>query len=405
MHMHAKELKCEEPRSIRAESKAAVAWLEAARTGAVEQLRANHCHSTLVATTESSGWTALHFAAHGDHNEATQWLINIGASLDAKTACGVTAVHVAARVGSTACLELLLKARASPTLCDRQMFTPLHYAASGGSKDTVRLLLDAGASLDVQASGERATPLSLAKRVAATAMGVTRQRDSGEAVKLLEAESKRLTHWFRAARVADVAKLTELLSLAEDHPGIGRPYAAHVADVQQKDGACALMLCARAGRVDALRLLLAHGASVKVVDSRRRTAMHYLASAASGVHGLRRCLDVLLSAGAKAYVRDAEGHTPADVVSRLVGALLEERRGARERRVVHAEMVDLHAHMRRAERHSALMCMWRAAACIAGKLHTWHSRAIERVYAPGGAGFFECQADYEERAAKVARVA
>ena len=40
---------------------------------------------------------------------------------------------------------------------------------------------------------------------------------------------------------------------------------------------------------------------------------------------------------------------------------------------------------------------FRRLARLAGRLVTLHQRAVARIYAPGGAGFEACRADFDER--------
>ena len=42
-----------------------------------------------------------------------------------------------------------------------------------------------------------------------------------------------------------------------------------------------------------------------------------------------------------------------------------------------------------------LMRRLRLFAQVAGRVMLWHTRAVERAYAPGGLGFKEAQADFQ----------
>lgn len=54
------------------------------------------------------------------------------------------------------------------------------------------------------------------------------------------------------------------------------------------------------------------------------------------------------------------------------------------------------------ERLAQCMRMWRMVGRVAGKLATWHKRAVKRAYAPGGIGYLEVKTDFE-RASKSQR--
>ena len=57
------------------------------------------------------------------------------------------------------------------------------------------------------------------------------------------------------------------------------------------------------------------------------------------------------------------------------------------------------------ERAERLRRRWRLFVRVAGCVAPWHARARERAYAPGGRGFDEARADFEERAQKAQRCA
>ena len=52
----------------------------------------------------------------------------------------------------------------------------------------------------------------------------------------------------------------------------------------------------------------------------------------------------------------------------------------------------------RARRADCLRRRFRMFVWLAGRVVRWHSRAVERAYAPGGLGFDEARASFEENA-------
>ena len=54
----------------------------------------------------------------------------------------------------------------------------------------------------------------------------------------------------------------------------------------------------------------------------------------------------------------------------------------------------------RQRRLRALLALWRRATAVAGMLACSHTRAVERVYAPGGAGFEMARDDFHSRAVR-----
>jgi ankyrin repeat protein len=403
--------KLDEPSRVRA-SAAVSEWLEAARSGCVARLAAPGLDRAraLAAAADSLGWTGLHYAAARDHTAALQWLIDVaGAPVDAKTASGCTALAVAAHRGHEACVSALLARGADSMAREKAGLVPLSHAAVSGSLGTVRALIHAGASvLRAGPNRDNSTPLGIAARVAATAMGAWQQAQSSAALKCIEAEAKRLHGWFRAVRARDAALVTKLLDEAHgaSEGGAARgdmglhssgARREHIVDMLNGSGETALGMCMRSARIDAalvmcVRVLLRHGgADANRRDIARRTPLHQLATTAAvpdsaeASAALESLFAELLAAGARPLALDGAGRTPLQALGDYAAPSL------------------VGATLRRADAHARHMRTWRVVGRVAGHLAVWHAGAVERVYAPGGAGFRAAEADFEERAAKSQR--
>lgn len=120
----------------------------------------------LLDSTDTLGWTPLHWAARYRNAEALQRLILLGCDIHALTKNGETALHIAADSGSVACAQLLLAAGASvsATTAPTPLRTPLHQAAMSKqpSIPLLRLLIQHGAQVDTRDTGGR-TPFHLAQ--------------------------------------------------------------------------------------------------------------------------------------------------------------------------------------------------------------------------------------------------
>ena len=156
-------------------SNAQVTVFDAAVGGYVEILKAQlKADPALVAATDDSGWTALHFAARNGHMDVVKLLLANKAEINSKTRIGMTPLDVAlsfsgsARPGARATdtnyeaiSELLIASGAAVISGRNTGLTTLHAAASAGFTNVVRELLDRHADVNAK-DGSGRTPLDLA---------------------------------------------------------------------------------------------------------------------------------------------------------------------------------------------------------------------------------------------------
>ena len=162
-------------------------------------------------------------AARTGDLEAVQALIESGAEVNAATGDGMTPLHWAAQRGDVEMANALISAGADVGLGTRiGHYPPLHIASRGGYTAIARLLVDAGADVTLATTNTGATPLHLA---AASAGG------GAELVRLLVTSGAEIN-----ARDASA-------------------------------GLTPLMFAAAAGRVDAVRELMAQGADASVTGA------------------------------------------------------------------------------------------------------------------------------------------
>lgn len=98
------------------------------------------------------------------NKDATEYLLQKGASHESRSCCGQTPLHLAAAGGHLGTARTLLQHLASPDVLDSRRWTPLHWAVFGGWGDVAELLLDNGAELEGP-SGVGTSPLQLAVMV------------------------------------------------------------------------------------------------------------------------------------------------------------------------------------------------------------------------------------------------
>ena len=81
------------------------------------------------------GWTALHYAAAGGHNEIVQILLDRSAYIDAASPNNTTPIMMAARGGHIYTVKLLLDEGADATLKNDVGMTAIDFARSAGRQD------------------------------------------------------------------------------------------------------------------------------------------------------------------------------------------------------------------------------------------------------------------------------
>jgi len=109
---------------------------------------------------QADGSTALHWAVHFDDVNMVQMLIGAGANVKATNRFGVTPLALACQNGNAAIVEKIIKSGADPNAALSELGeTPLMMAARTGNVDTVRVLLDNGANVNAKENSRSQTAL------------------------------------------------------------------------------------------------------------------------------------------------------------------------------------------------------------------------------------------------------
>jgi ankyrin repeat protein len=90
-----------------------------------------------------NGRFALNYAAWFDHPAAIDWLLRVGATLEAENKTGFTALHHAAENGSLEAARTLLAAGADPEHANGQGWLPAETAADRGHPEVAALIREA----------------------------------------------------------------------------------------------------------------------------------------------------------------------------------------------------------------------------------------------------------------------
>jgi ankyrin repeat protein len=137
---------------------------DAAKAGDIDMLKALIGKDpALVSSLDSDRNTPLILAVDAGKLEASAFLIESGADVNAANYNKESPLHIAARKGNSEAVELLLEHNANPDLREQRDRTPLFLAvAMGRDLETVKLLIDAGAAVnDTNSSGENLFVTSL----------------------------------------------------------------------------------------------------------------------------------------------------------------------------------------------------------------------------------------------------
>ena len=230
-----------------------------------------------VNVVEPDGSTALHWAVQADDLDTVDRLIRAGAKVSVATRYGVTPLTLAARNGNTDIVERLLRAGANPNTRSPEGETVLMTAARAGATAVAKLLLVHGADIDA------------------------RERFQGQTALM----------W---AAAENHAQMVGMLLEAGASPGIaGSIFADH--ELKPLDGGTpkaptskgamtALHYAAREGAVDAVRVLVAHGADLDIVDPDGVNALLY-----ATINGHTDTAALLLEKGANPSLADTFGRT------------------------------------------------------------------------------------------------
>ncbi len=127
--------------------------IQAVEAGDLQRVQQLMSQGANVNARTRAGLTALSLAVIHGHDEIALWLIQQGASLDARDRSGdrqqkypgYSPVHYAALYGRTRVLSAMLDAGVSVNLRDRNGYTLLMLASENGHLETVKLLLKRGA--------------------------------------------------------------------------------------------------------------------------------------------------------------------------------------------------------------------------------------------------------------------
>ena len=131
------------------------AWLDAARNGQLRELESQITDEPTLIHFHGAGLgqTALHWAASKGHEKVVEWLLSLGAPVEARNANGATPLHAAAAAGEAVSARLLLNAGADAEARNSEGLSCASAASAKGHSDLAALLR--GGSIRTATEGTR----------------------------------------------------------------------------------------------------------------------------------------------------------------------------------------------------------------------------------------------------------
>ena len=233
--------------------------------------------------------SALHVAAAQNQYEKVAKLLASGEDPNTQLPTGMTPLHSAASEGYKDIVGLLLANNASVDALGPHGATALHLAAHRGRASVTELLLREGAAVNALAGSFATTPLYMASE-----MGHTRV-----VAALLGANAS-------IEEQADARSDAYVLSRLPSRPDTSLPESdySHTNQhtlVQAHDGSTALLMAAREGHEEVVKLLLDAGAYVDAADGRQARPIAWAQAV-----GHTEIVELFLAAGAEAVTPEEE---------------------------------------------------------------------------------------------------
>jgi ankyrin repeat protein len=107
---------------------------------------------SLIEATDDGGYTPLHKASYAGHEDVVNYLLGLGANVNAASNSGSTPLHGAAYYGHQAAMESLVEAGADINIQNNGGYTPLLSAMAGGQTEIAIALIRHGADPNVTTS-------------------------------------------------------------------------------------------------------------------------------------------------------------------------------------------------------------------------------------------------------------
>jgi ankyrin repeat protein len=244
---------------------------------------------------DKDGWTALHFAVDGGHEEVVNFLLSQGAQASSKDDKGVTPLITAATKGHLGVVQRFLQVVGEQGLTEQNEngLTALHFAVDKGHEEVVKFLISNGAQTNSK-DGFCLTPIMRASHQGYLGIVQMLLQIVGEQ-GLGEQDADGGTALYHAAGGGHTDVMAFLLTRGAQ------------ASSKNSEGMTPLMHASGQGQLGAVKLLfgVVGDKGLAETDIGGGTALHYAAH-----NGREEVAAWLLSHGVQANRKDDKGITP-----------------------------------------------------------------------------------------------
>ena len=254
-------------------------------------------HGADVTLRNDKGQSALHQASQRGYVDIIQLILNYDADVDALDNDGSTPLHLAISEASLEAVQLLLKHGSNINIRNYMGQTALHRASQRGHLDIIQLILHHGADVDT-VDNDGSTPLHLAiPEVGLESFDVSLGSSEGSSEGSPGSSDVNLianAFDFGASEIAEAS--LEAVRLLLEH-------GANV-DLPNHMGQTVLHIASRYGDLGIIKRLLDHNANVDALDLDGSTPLH-LAISEAHLETVR----ILLDHGASVDMQNNQGET------------------------------------------------------------------------------------------------
>jgi len=292
---------------------------EAAREGAVEEVRLFIEQGVDVNAKAANGFAPLHEAAINRRIEVAKILISAGADVNMQTIHGETApartpLHMAVFNGDVEFVKTLISAGADINAKNNPGITPLHVAALRGNIEVAKILLSKGADVNAM-DKDGNTPLAVANMSKHDHMVQYLKEIGGNMsfssiIQAAEKGTVENVRFFVEQKGVEASTKNVALFIATTfgNTEIVKYLISAGADINAKgfNSLTPIQLAAMNGNVEIAKALISVGANTSVCDDKNGHTLLHLAA----INGCAEITQFLISVGANISAKDNFGSQP-----------------------------------------------------------------------------------------------